>query len=207
MGLRFLPFPGPSSSGDEVFGQHGRCNLSPPLSLLFGFLGVQPAHLLRWMVTVQNPRKSSWQRSLLTVWEIMSLWSCDCPLPALAACHRRVLVCSWLSLFSPLFCAQAWQCLKLGLAFRMVVIPQSGLLAQVSLLRLHSGHSGQILTLSNAGHASRPSPRLLVAGAGICALLCWGSYHLAHNLWVLIIYFSSLLCCLLCFQGSPQTQQ
>ena len=38
-------------------------------------------------------------------------------------------------------------------------------------------------------------------------LLCWGSYHWAHNLLVLIIYFSSLLCCPLCFQGSPQTRQ
>ena len=27
-------------------------------SPLFGFLGVQPAHLLRWMLTVQNPKKS-----------------------------------------------------------------------------------------------------------------------------------------------------
>ena len=167
MGLRFVPFPGPSSSGDEVFGQHGRCNLSPPLSLLFGFLGVQPAHLLRWMVTVQNPRKSSWQRSLLTVWEIMSLWSCDCPLPALAACHQRGVVCSRLALFSPLFCAWAWWCLRFGLAFCVVVIPRSGLLAQVSLLRLGLGHSGQILMLSNAARASLPSPCLLVVGTGI----------------------------------------
>ena len=38
-------------------------------------------------------------------------------------------------------------------------------------------------------------------------LLRWGSYHWARNLWVLLfIYFSSLLCCPLCFQGSPQTQ-
>ena len=51
----------------------------------------------------------------------------------------------------------------------MVAIPQSGLLAQVSSLRLPSGHSGQVLTLSNAALASLPSPRLLVAGAGICA--------------------------------------
>ena len=50
----------------------------------------------------------------------------------------------------------------------MVAIPQSGLLAQVSSLRLPSGHSGQVLTLSNAALASLPSPRLLVAGAGIC---------------------------------------
>ena len=38
-------------------------------------------------------------------------------------------------------------------------------------------------------------------------LLCWGSYCRAGNVWILIIYFSSLLCCPLCFQGSPQTRQ
>ena len=81
----------------RVFGERGRCDSSPLPSLRLGFLGVQLAHLLRRMVTVQNPRKSSWQRSLLTVWEIMSLWSCDCPLPALAACHRRGMVCSGLA--------------------------------------------------------------------------------------------------------------
>ena len=37
-------------------------------------------------------------------------------------------------------------------------------------------------------------------------LPCWGSYRWAHNLLLLIIYFSSLLCCPLCFQGSPQTR-
>ena len=49
----------------------------------------------------------------------------------------------------------------------MVSITQSGLLAQVSSLRLPAGHSGLVLTLSNAAGASLPSPRLLVAGAGI----------------------------------------
>ena len=58
LGLRFVPFPGLSSSGDEVFGECGRCNLSPPLSLLLSFLGVQLAHILRQMLTVQNPKKS-----------------------------------------------------------------------------------------------------------------------------------------------------
>ena len=56
--LRFGPFPGLSSSGNEVFGKRGRCNLLPPPSLPLGFLGVQPAHLLRWMLTVQNTKKS-----------------------------------------------------------------------------------------------------------------------------------------------------
>ena len=77
----------------------------------------------------------------------------------------------------------------------MVAIPQSGLLAQVSSLRLLSGHSGLVLTLSNAACASLPSPRLLVGCVCVCAraqasalLLHWGSYLWACNLWVLIIY-------------------
>ena len=51
----------------------------------------------------------------------------------------------------------------------MVAIPQSGLLSQVSSLRLPLGHSGPVLTLSNAAHTSLPSPRLFVADAGVCA--------------------------------------
>ena len=144
----------------------------------------------------------------------MSLWGCNCPLPALAACHWRGMVCSWLSFFSPLFCAWAWQCLRLGLAFHVVVIPQSGLLAQVILLRLCLGHSDQILTLSNAARASLPSPRLLVAGAGVCPASLRGSYPWARNLSGLIIYLFFLPVMLpsvvprlatdLWFQGSPQ---
>ena len=51
----------------------------------------------------------------------------------------------------------------------MVVVPQSGLLAQVSSLRLPSRHSGPVLNLSNAARASLLSPRLLVVGAGVWA--------------------------------------
>ena len=39
LGLHFVPFPGPSSSGDEVFGECSRCDLSPRPSLPLGFLG------------------------------------------------------------------------------------------------------------------------------------------------------------------------
>ena len=56
--LLFVPFPGPSSSSDEVFGKRSHCNLSPPPSLLLGVLGVQQVHLLRPMLAVQNPKKS-----------------------------------------------------------------------------------------------------------------------------------------------------
>ena len=58
VGLVFVPFPGLSSSGDQVFGEHSCCNLSPAPSLPLGFLGVQLAHLLRRMSTIQNPKKS-----------------------------------------------------------------------------------------------------------------------------------------------------
>ena len=77
------------------------------------------------------------------------------------------MVCSRLSLFSPLFYAQAWWCLRLGLALRMVAIPQSDLLAQLSSLRVPLGHSGPVLTLSHAAQASLPSPHLLVVGTGV----------------------------------------
>ena len=48
----------------------------------------------------------------------------------------------------------------------MVAIPQSGLLAQVSLLWLHVGRSTRIL--STAARAFLPSPHLLVADVGVC---------------------------------------
>ena len=35
VGLCFVPFPGPSSSGDEVFGERGCCDLSPPSRSVF----------------------------------------------------------------------------------------------------------------------------------------------------------------------------
>ena len=123
--LRFRYSGGPqrhrlSSSGDQVFGEHGHCDLPPPLSLPLGFLSVQLAHLLR-MLTVQNPRKS-W----LATKPACSLVDDapvghDCPLPALAALaclspeEGDGPVCSRLALLSPLFCERAWQYLMLGL--------------------------------------------------------------------------------------------
>ena len=90
LGLRFVPFPGRSSSGDQVLGERtlpgGQCVLSPPASQPLSFLGVQwECHLgcavcLLWgadlwlrpswqMSTLQDPRKT-WLAtgSLLAVW-------------------------------------------------------------------------------------------------------------------------------------------
>ena len=56
-------------------------------------------------------------------------------------------------------------------AFRVVAIPQSGLLAQVGSLWLRVGRSARILqrTAARTSRASLPSPLLLVADAGVCA--------------------------------------
>ena len=104
-------------------------------------------------------------------------------------------VCSWLPMLSPLFCEQAWWCLSLGL-FAGLAIPGSGLLCQVSSLRLPSGHSGPFLTLSNAACTSFPSPRLLVVGSDISVASLLG-VTVGHVIcgFKLFIYFSSHLCC------------
>ena len=65
-------------------------------------------------------------------------------------------------------------------AFHVVAIPQSGLLAQFSSLRLPSEHSGPVLILSNVAHSSLPSPCLLVADAGVCAASLLGELPLGR---------------------------
>ena len=92
-----------------------------------------------------------------------------------------VLLWHWLS---PLFCEWALQRLRLelfagkfslSLAFFLsflslsLAIPQFGLLSHISCLRLSSGLSGPVLTLSTAACASLFSPHLLVADANIWA--------------------------------------
>ena len=59
--------------------------------------------------------------------------------------------------------------LSLSLFFFFLTIPQFGLLSQVSSLKLSSGHSGLVLTLSNAARASQFSLCLLVADMSVWA--------------------------------------
>ena len=51
----------------------------------------------------------------------------------------------------------------------MAAIPESGLLAQVSSLRLPLGHSDPVLTLSNAARGSLSSTHLLVGNESVWA--------------------------------------
>ena len=139
------------------------------------------------MSTIQNPRKSWLATGSLFTLVGDAVSGAVCPFPALAATHLPpcLSVHSWVALlwylFSPFFCEWAWQCLRLrlftgyftlSLSFfpLSLAIPQFRLLSHVSSLRLPSGHSGQVLTLSNAAHSSLFSPHLLVADTSV-----WGT--------------------------------
>ena len=130
---------------------------------------------------------------------------------------------SWLALLwyllSPLFCEQAQQCLRLGLIMGklslyisflslslFLAIPQFGLLSHVSSLRVPSGHSGLVLTLSSAAHAFLFSRSLLVADASIWATSPLGVAFQCVICGFYLFIFSSRLCCPLRFQNSPQTR-
>ena len=197
-----MPFSGLSRSGDQVFGECGGSYLLPLPSLLLSFLGVQVKHLLRWILNIQNPRKT-WLATK-PAWSLVDDDSLGPWLPPSGAgCpHSPVPGRGWAypqpttSAYS-FDCEQAGLCISLGL-FAGVATPGSGLLSQVSSLRLPSGHSGLDLTLSNAARTSFPSPHLLVADAGICTASLLG-ITIGHVIcgFKLFIYFSSHLCCLL----------
>ena len=148
------------------------------------------------MSSVQDPRKACLATgSLLTIWWRMPSLGLSLPLsgfgcrpptsltPVGDGRDRSRLALLWYFL-SPLFCEQVQQCLRLGLfvgKFSLslsliffffslsLAIPRFVLLSHVSSHRLPSGHSGLVLTLSNAARTSLFSPRLLVADASIWA--------------------------------------
>ena len=124
-----------------------------------------------WQMSIVQDLRKTWLAtgSLLTVWWWMRLWSRDCLSPSGSGCRPPAslpLVGGWVSsqlagstlVFSQSFVLWvARQCLRafcgkilsqsLSLFFSQA-IPQFGLLSQVSSLRLSSGHSGPVLTLS-----------------------------------------------------------
>ena len=115
--------------------------------------------------------------------------------PARVGPVRCRLALLWYSL-SPLFCEWARLCLRLELFagnfslsfFLSLAIPQFGLLSHVSSLRLSSGHSGLVLTLSNAACASLFSPcsplvdtsvwATSLLGVAVRCLVCWFFFFL-----------------------------
>ena len=83
------------------------CDLLPPPSLLLGFLGVQPAHLLRRRLTIQNAKKF-WlaMKPSCSLVDNASL-GLQLPPSGSGCLSRRGMVCRLLALFSPLLCERA----------------------------------------------------------------------------------------------------
>ena len=168
LGLCFVTFPGPSSSGVWQARSPWLVTFSAAAPQLSGWTAGAPCEAdcdcpAPPEVLAKKPACSLVGKSLR---------GCDCPTPALtalAACPWRGMVCSRLFPFRPLFCAWSW--VSYVRAFHMVAIPQSGLLAQVSSFWLRVGHSCLILTKHCSPHLPRlPALPPLVSGG--CRRLC-----------------------------------
>ena len=133
------------------------------------------------MSTIQNLRKSlvrNWRPVYSVIGDAFSgaefaLFPSPLPPASVGAepVGRRLallLTCS-----HPLFCEQQAVCLGRLIFSLSLAIPQFKLESHKSSLRLSSGHSGPVFTLSNAARSSPFSPHLLVADAGV-----WGTFLL-----------------------------
>ena len=162
--------------------------------------------------------------------EDAGLWGGDwsSPLPFGSGCcmpaslplvgWREEPVHCWIALLwylrSPLFCEQVRLSIRVFcgkvLFFSSLEIPQFGLLSHFSSLRLSTGHSGPVLTLSTdcAACISLSSPCSLVAKASVWATspLAVAFRHVFCGFCFYFVFsFFSWLCCPLRFQNSPQT--
>ena len=127
----------------------------------------------------------------------MPLRGCDCPLLALmAGCLSPEGDGLQPAISVPSFVLCPVLAVSYVRAFHVVSIPQSGVLAQVSSLWLHSGHSSPILTKHCSLRLPAQPPLasgryrhlrcFSPGGVTVGLVICW---------FKLFIYFSSLLCC------------
>ena len=123
--------------------------------------------------------------------------------PVCGSCSLRALlwICS-----VPLFCERPAMCSGQLISSLSFAVPQFKLVTHKSSLRLSSGLSGPVLTLSNAAGSSPFRPHLLVADAGI-----WGTFLLGvafrHVICGFYLLFPSQSGCPLGFKNFPQTRQ
>ena len=154
MGLRFVPFPGPSSSG--VWRARSLRLIAFPVSAAqcSGCTAGAP-----WEVDgecPEPPKVLAKKPACSLVGKVSpglrlppsSRYSSGCLSPVGDGLQPAISV--------PFFVLCAVLAVSYVKAFCVVAIPQSGILAQVSLLWLHSGHSGPILKK----HCSPCLPRL-----------------------------------------------
>ena len=104
---------------------------------------------------------------------------CPFPLPPASCLQRgmgpvrRRLALLW-NCSVPLFCEWLAVCSRLLIFSLSLAVPQFKLLSHVSSLRLPSGHSGLVLSLSNAAGSSPFRPHLLVADVGVWSTFLLG---------------------------------
>ena len=84
-------------------------------------------------------------------------------------------------------------------------VPQFKLVTHKNSLRLPSGHSGLVLTLSNASGSSPFCPHLLVAGVGVWGFLLGVAFR--HVICGFYLLFPSQSGCPPRFRNFPQTRQ
>ena len=90
-----------------------------------------------------------------------------------------------------------------SLCFSFLAIPQFRLLSHISSLRLSSGHSGAVLSLS-----MQPMPPCPAPGSRWWPMRVWATSPLGVAVRLMFCgfcFFFSQLCCPLRFQNSPQT--
>ena len=106
---------------------------------------------------------------------------------------------------APLFCDRQAVCSDRLIFSLSFAVPQFKLVTHRSSLQLSSGHSGLVLTLSNAARSSPFRPNLLVAGAGV-----WGTFLLGvdfrHVICGFYLLFPSQSGCPPRFKNFPQTR-
>ena len=137
-------------------------------------------------------------------------WGRACPFPLPPASGGAGPVCSLRALLRtcsvPLFCEWLAVCSGRLIFSLSLAIPQFKLVTHKSSLRLSSGHSGPVLTLSNAASSSPFSPHLLVADVGV-----WGTFLLGvafrHIICGFYLLFPSQSGCPPRFKNFPQTHQ
>ena len=148
------------------------------------------------MLTLQNLRKSlvrNWRPVCSAVGDaVLEAEPAPFPSPLPPASGGAGPVCSRLALLwtcsDPLFCERLAVCSGGSIFSLSFAVPQFTWLSHRSSLRLPSGHSGPVLTLSNAALSSPFRPLLLVADASIWRYFSAGSCFEERNLWVLFIY-------------------
>ena len=167
MGLRFVPFPGPSSSGVWRAWSLRLIAFPVPAAQLSGWTPGAPCQVDgdcpgSQEVLAKKPACSLVGKvSLGLRLPPSSAYGSGCLSPVGDGLQLAISVLSFV----------LWAVLEVSYVkdFHMVAITQSGLLAQVSSLWLRMGHSARILQSTAAGgsRASLPCPHLLVADAGV----------------------------------------